>query len=72
MKQHIADITIIWPDDRWEQEVEQSYLLNALRGVVEHFEQVPIVNREHTRELFNPLGRKYANIVISPIVASQA
>lgn len=64
--QHIVDITVIWPDDKWNQADENAYLISCLKGLLEHFEARPIHNREETRDLVNTLGRRYAEIHISP------
>lgn len=48
MNQHIVDVTIIWPDDKWDSIDEQAYLLNCLQGVQEHFIQHPITYTNQT------------------------
>jgi hypothetical protein len=65
--QHIVEITIIWPDDKWEDDVtENEYLANCFLGVADHFFENPIKNKEERRTLTNRLGRNYAEIHISP------
>jgi len=64
---HIVDITIIWPDDAWEAEVEQEYLLNCLKGIKEHFQQYPIKGHDHKLTLTNSLGRVYAEVHVNPV-----
>jgi len=63
---HIVDITIVWPDDKWEPQAEQDYLLNCLEGVKEYFEEFPIQNKEQKLTLTNSLGRVYAEIHVNP------
>ena len=66
MNQHIVDITVIWPDGKWNTADENAYLISSLTGILEHFQSRPISNREEKRDLVNTLGRKYAEIHISP------
>lgn len=65
--QHVLDVTIIWPDDKWEPEAEKDYITNALLGVAEHFEKHPIVDkREAKRTISNKFGRVYAEVHFNP------
>lgn len=64
--QHIVDITIIWPDDKWEDQTENDYLISSLKGVIEHFKRHPIQNRERTMHIANVHGRVFAEIHVSP------
>lgn len=64
--QHIVDITIIWPDNKWEPETEQEYILSCLQGVREHFEHHPIQNTDLKLTLSNALGRIYAEVHVNP------
>lgn len=64
--QHIVEITIIWPDDKWEDDVESTYLDGCLEAMREHLQDNPIQNREEKRTIVNARGRVYAEIHISP------
>lgn len=66
MNQHIVEVTVIWPDDKWNNADENAYLISSLTGILEHFQSHPISNREEKRELVNTLGRVYAEIHVSP------
>jgi hypothetical protein len=63
---HVVDITIIWPDDKWQPAAEQAYIASALEGVVEYFRDHPIENREYKPMLMNKFGRVYAELHINP------
>jgi hypothetical protein len=59
---NVATIQINWPDDKWDTPVEQEYLLNCLRGVIEHLEQHPLTGPDTNRTITNKFGRVYAEI----------
>jgi hypothetical protein len=66
MNQHVVDITIIWPDDKWEQGAEQEYILSCLQGVIDSFKRNPIRKEDHKRTVINAFGRVYAEVHITP------
>lgn len=66
LNQHVVTIQIFWPDDKWERETEQDYLIHCLQEVLEYIEDHVIKNQHYTQSLHNMYGRKFAEIEVNP------